>query len=918
MDPETTFRIALTAMLVITMSVTVYHRLQAARSGERISHRDEGYVFAALLRLAGVSFWIGVLLFLLFPHVATWARMDLAAWVRWCGVAIGVITPGLMLWTLHHLGKNLTDTVVTRAGATLVTSGPYRWVRHPFYLTAALFLTAAALISASWIVVVATAVILVMLTIRTPKEEQRLVERFGEDYRQYQERTGRFVPQNPYVTAALCVLVAFLVWRASAALIGNRINSSYFLVAIIVAGRLAGYGPSWLVLAAGTMVNIYGQSGQMGGFDLAALMIVCVHFVLGSIIVVVMHSERTARQRAEETSQQFSLKQRQLEQEVAQRRATEEDLRQGRQQTDLILQAGGLGIWTWDVGGNSVWWSRTNEAIHGYEPGEFSGTFDESIARMVPEDRQETQQRIEKLFSHDQMDPMTYRVRWPDGTIHWIEGRGQLFRDAAGRPLRVLGVCADVTERRRGEEALRASEERFRQLAMHSPVGITQADPEGRCTYANPYWCKLAGIPAEQALGDGWRVVVHPDDLERIMREWQESVQERRPYVSDCRLVKPSGEVVWVHFSTAAVCNADGSVRAYISTVADITERKAAEEALATKEAQLRSILDHTSAVIYLKDQAGRYLVVNRRMKDFVSREMEELVGKTDLEIFPETIARGLLVADAKVWHSRMPVECEEVAPIGGSMHTFRSIKFPVKDESGRMAALGGISTDITDLIEKQDLLRNLIHVQEEEKQVICYDFHDGLIQYAAGSLMLLESYKLDHLPGKDAPEIDMAIRSLKTGVTEGRRIIRGIRPTVLDDMGVIAAIDDLIDQLSNTGIKVEMDLDPGIGRLAPAIESTIYRVVQEALTNARKYSGSDRITIQLHQLGDDLELEIRDFGTGFDVESARKRGFGLLGMTERVRLLGGQCRIESKINHGTGVIARLPMQVAGDDKKAN
>src|SRR5438552_611264 len=128
---ETPFRIALLVIMVATMPVVVYHRWQAAASGERISHKDEGYLFAILLRLAGLGIWVSTFAYLLFPGSVQWARWPLPTWVRWFGVAVGGFLPALMFWTLSSLGKNLTDTVVTRAEATLVTQGSYRWVRHP-------------------------------------------------------------------------------------------------------------------------------------------------------------------------------------------------------------------------------------------------------------------------------------------------------------------------------------------------------------------------------------------------------------------------------------------------------------------------------------------------------------------------------------------------------------------------------------------------------------------------------------------------------------------------------------------------------------------------------------------------------------------------------------------------------------------
>jgi protein-S-isoprenylcysteine O-methyltransferase Ste14 len=192
---ETPFRIALAAVIVLTMSIGSYHRIQAARSGEKISHRDEGYLFALVLRLTGLALWAAVLAYLISPASIAWAQLPLPVWVRWIGVAAGLLCSLLMYWTMSSLGKNLTDTVVTRADATLVTHGPYRYVRHPFYITAALLMGSAALITASGLVGLAGALIITLLVVRTSKEEARLIDKFGQPYRDYMATTGRFFPR---------------------------------------------------------------------------------------------------------------------------------------------------------------------------------------------------------------------------------------------------------------------------------------------------------------------------------------------------------------------------------------------------------------------------------------------------------------------------------------------------------------------------------------------------------------------------------------------------------------------------------------------------------------------------------------------------------------------------------------------------
>lgn len=202
MDIETPFRIALLVVMSLTMGVTVYYRWQAASSGERISHQEEGYLFAAVLRLAGLGLWISTIAWLISPASMQWAALPLPIWVRWCGAATGGLCSLLMYWTLRSLGRNLTDTVVARAEATLVTHGPYRLVRHPFYVTAGWLMMSMTLLTANGLLGFFSLLVMLLLAIRTRKEELVLIDRFGQAYRDYISTTGRFLPRLP--RAARC------------------------------------------------------------------------------------------------------------------------------------------------------------------------------------------------------------------------------------------------------------------------------------------------------------------------------------------------------------------------------------------------------------------------------------------------------------------------------------------------------------------------------------------------------------------------------------------------------------------------------------------------------------------------------------------------------------------------------------------
>ena len=197
MATETYFRAALGIVILLTISVTGFHRFKAAQSGEKISRKDEGLLFAIVLRLTGLILFIIAIAYLVAPASVQWATITIPAQVRWIGAVTGIFSSILMYWTLNSLGKNLTDTVVTRANATLVTQGPYRWVRHPFYVTTALVMVSVTLLTANWLIGLGCLLILAMLAIRTPKEERMLVERFGQPYVAYMDRTGRFLPRIP-------------------------------------------------------------------------------------------------------------------------------------------------------------------------------------------------------------------------------------------------------------------------------------------------------------------------------------------------------------------------------------------------------------------------------------------------------------------------------------------------------------------------------------------------------------------------------------------------------------------------------------------------------------------------------------------------------------------------------------------------
>ncbi len=195
MNPDQTFRVVLIVGSLIIFPTTAYYRLKSQATGERLDRRQEGLFILLTLRPVGIASMLGLIAYMVNPAWMAWSSVTLPNWLRWIGVGVGVVAGVLLIWTLHSLGKNLTDTVVTRREHTLVTSGPYRWVRHPFYDSAALCVLANSLVAANWFLFSTGGLACTLLIIRTRREEDKLMARFGDTYRAYMERTRRFLPR---------------------------------------------------------------------------------------------------------------------------------------------------------------------------------------------------------------------------------------------------------------------------------------------------------------------------------------------------------------------------------------------------------------------------------------------------------------------------------------------------------------------------------------------------------------------------------------------------------------------------------------------------------------------------------------------------------------------------------------------------
>jgi protein-S-isoprenylcysteine O-methyltransferase Ste14 len=147
------------------------------------------------IKLGGLVLWLSPIVYMLNPAWMAWSKMDLLEWVRWLGVGLGLTCTALIYWLFSSIGSGITPTSATRKQHTLVTSGPYRWVRHPLYTLGSVAFISLGMVADSWFIILMSVLAFIAMAIRTSKEEANLIEKFGDEYREYMKRTGRFLPK---------------------------------------------------------------------------------------------------------------------------------------------------------------------------------------------------------------------------------------------------------------------------------------------------------------------------------------------------------------------------------------------------------------------------------------------------------------------------------------------------------------------------------------------------------------------------------------------------------------------------------------------------------------------------------------------------------------------------------------------------
>lgn len=361
----------------------------------------------------------------------------------------------------------------------------------------------------------------------------------------------------------------------------------------------------------------------------------------------------------------------------------------------------------------------------------------------------------------------------------------------------------------------------------------------------------------------------------------------------------------------------------------DCTERKLAEEALRRSEERFDLAVRGSDAGIWDWDlRTGRAWFSPRCKSMLGYEESEEFEGhhrEWDERVHPDDLDRIRTALKAHLARQTPYYECHHrVRHKDGSYRWILARGTTVYDLQGLPSRIVGSHIDITAWKEaeeavraKQQIFKRLLDVYEAHRKLAAYEIHDGLAQPLASALMSLEAFAhlRNQAPGSDWRQFERALLLLRQTLSEARRLMSGLRPALLDELGVVPAVESLAAEFDARGrLRVELVANVQFHRLAAPLETAIFRIVQESLINAERYCQSDKASVCLEQREDRLHLRIEDWGVGFDLDQVRQDRFGLAGIRERAQLLGGQASVESAPGQGTRVLVDLPLIEAEHD----
>lgn len=651
--------------------------------------------------------------------------------------------------------------------------------------------------------------------------------------------------------------------------------------------------------------------------------------------------ERVRRRTAELTEANAHLTE-----QIAERARVEDALRESESRFRLLSASAPIGIFLTDARAHCVYVNEYLLRLSGLRQEDVLG---QGWYRLIhPDDHQTVMEDLART-RHLQV-PFTreFRLRRPDGEVRWVHTQIAVMPSPSGEEPGRVGTVQDITDRKRAEEALQRQSSELQRLKEDQDVLLNNTrdflyyhDANGVFTYVSPSAPQVTGYTPEE-----WKthytayLTANPinDKVIAYTEETLRSGRESPPYLVEIR--HKDGHPVMLEVAERPYWE-EGRIGGIIGVARDVTDRVRAETAHRESEQRLQGILDNTTAVVYLKDLVGHYLLVNRRFEELFHLSRSDLISKTDYDIFPKEMADAFRTNDLEVIRSCSSIEFEEIAPHDDGPHTYISLKFPLFDQYGIPYAVCGMSADIT---ERKHAARELQRAKEAAE--------------AANRAKSTFLANLSHEIRTPIAAMLGAAEVLVPARNDARRLAENVSMILRNGRHLLALIDDLLNvsrmEAGQLGVQVRkcslpeiladvqavtrplreashVEFDMVCGTLMPSEIETDPTRLKEAIinliNNALKFAkqGRVRVTIRVDRDGPEprLSIDVEDTGPGIPSESlesifetftqigpeagdvSRGVGLGLPLARSFARQLGGDVTVESEVGKGSKFMLR-------------
>lgn len=591
--------------------------------------------------------------------------------------------------------------------------------------------------------------------------------------------------------------------------------------------------------------------------------------------------------------------------DVSERRRAQEQLRRSETQLAMAQSIAHLGSWEWDIRQNTFFWSKEMERIFNVDADAPSPSFAAYLERVHPEDRARVEEAVSAAYRRGIPFSLHHRVRLANGVIRAMQAQGTVETDGQGNVVRIVGTSQDITMQKEIDEELRRSEALYRAMAENLPNGsVLVVDGDMRYQLA-----RGSGLDIDISSWEGRtlaEVAPDPQWLERVTGRYRQVLQGQA--VSEER--ERNGRVFLIQ--SVPLVNVEGDVYAALTLVQSVTEQREAErttQRLLDLSRDLNATLNTASLIETLAVAVTQLARADHGRVNLIHPKLLKDGGN---QATPELDEWALTLRVPVVSLNGETLGYLEAARQNGD-NPFDSVD---QERLKGLAQIAAIALqNALSFQHLRTLGQQLVSAQEAERRSLSRELHDSTGQILMALKMSLTMLQ-DELTGKDAgviAQVEEIAEMVDDVYEEIRAVSHALRPPSLEVNNIDEALKGLCeDYARHSGLNIQYNgCHPP--QLPEGISISLYRLLQEALTNVAKHAAATKVEVRLQNGGDEIELSVFDDGVGFALEeimdARRAPGVGLVGLQERFELLGGRLKIESTSGQGTHIAGIYRLQ---------